>query len=134
MTIGRRTYDRLALGLEEGESVHVAGRAELYELRGQLGLRATTIERVGLGGHLVALEQLEGKTSPAEGLFAAAKARAHAVPRTIGILTAADAAARGDLVATIGAQRYPARPRSSCARRACRARAPPEAIVAAIGA
>ena len=40
VTIGRRTYDRLALGLEEGESVHVAGRAELYELRGQLGLRA----------------------------------------------------------------------------------------------
>ena len=32
--------------------MHVAGRAELYELKGELGLRATTIERIGLGGHL----------------------------------------------------------------------------------
>ncbi|HSI97977.1 MAG TPA: exodeoxyribonuclease VII large subunit, partial [Gaiellaceae bacterium] len=48
VTIGRRTFDRLELGLEEGETVHVAGCAELYELRGELGLRATTIERLGL--------------------------------------------------------------------------------------
>jgi exodeoxyribonuclease VII large subunit len=107
VTIARRTYDRLRLELLEGETVHVAGRAEIYELKGELGLRATTVERVGLGDHLVALEQLK-RSLAAEGLFAAErKRRLPRVPRAVGILTGADAAARGDLVATIGA-RFPA--------------------------
>ena len=132
VTIGRRTYDRLGLGLEEGESVHVAGRAELYELRGQLGLRATTIERIGLGGHLVALEQLKRKLA-AEGLFAAErKRRLPRVPRAIGILTGADAAARGDLVATIGA-RFPAARVVVCETRV-QGKGAAEAIVAALAA
>ncbi len=102
-----RSYDRLALALEEGETVHVAGRAELYEQKGELGLRATTIERLGLGAHLVALEQLKRKLA-AEGLFAAERKRPlPRLPRAVGILTGADAAARGDLVATIGS-RFPA--------------------------
>jgi exodeoxyribonuclease VII large subunit len=107
VTIARRVYDRLELDLSEGETVHVAGRAEMYELKGELGFRATTIERIGLGDHLLALEQLKRKLA-AEGLFAAErKRRLPRVPRAIGILTGADAAARGDLVATIGA-RFPA--------------------------
>jgi exodeoxyribonuclease VII large subunit len=107
VTIARRVYDRLELALEEGETVHVAGRAELYEQKGELGLRATTIERIGLGAHLLALEQLKRKLA-AEGLFAPErKRRLPRVPRAVGILTGADAAARGDLVATIAA-RYPA--------------------------
>jgi exodeoxyribonuclease VII large subunit len=101
VTIARRIYDRLALPLAEGETVHVAGRAELYEQKGELGLRATTVERLGIGAHLVALEQLKRKLA-AEGLFAPARKRAlPRLPRAIGILTGADAAARGDLVATI---------------------------------
>ena len=107
VTIGRRTFDGLALELAEGETVHVAGRAEIYEQKAELGLRATTIERLGLGGHLLALEQLKRRLA-AEGLFAAdRKRRLPRVPRAVGILTGADAAARGDLVATIGA-RFPA--------------------------
>jgi exodeoxyribonuclease VII large subunit len=107
VTIARRTFDRLALELAEGETVHVAGRAEIYELKGELGLRATTIERIGLGDQLVALEQLKRKLA-AEGLFAPdRKRRLPRVPRAVGILTGADAAARGDLVATIAA-RFPA--------------------------
>lgn len=107
VTIARRTYDRLELELSEGEAVHVAGRAEIYEQKAELGLRATTIERIGLGGHLLALEQLKRKLA-AEGLFAAErKRRLPRVPRAVGILTGADAAARGDLVATIRA-RFPA--------------------------
>jgi exodeoxyribonuclease VII large subunit len=106
-TIPRGTFDRLELGLEEGETVHVAGRAELYEARGTLGLRATTIERVGLGGHLLALERLKRRLA-AEGLFEPGRKRAlPRVPRAVGILTGADAAARGDLVTTIG-RRFPA--------------------------
>jgi exodeoxyribonuclease VII large subunit len=132
VTISRRTYDRLELGLEEGESVHVAGRAELYEQRGQLGLRATTIERIGLGGHLVALEQLKRRLA-AEGLFASErKRRLPRVPRAIGILTGADAAARGDLVATIGA-RFPATKVVVCETRV-QGKGAAEAIVAALGA
>jgi exodeoxyribonuclease VII large subunit len=107
VTIGRRTYDRLELDLAEGETVHVAGRAEIYELKGELGLRATTIERIGIGAHLLALEQLKQRLA-AEGLFATErKRRLPRVPRAVGILTGADAAARGDLVATIGS-RFPA--------------------------
>jgi exodeoxyribonuclease VII large subunit len=107
VTIARRVYDRLGLALEEGETVHVAGRAELYEQKGQLGLRATTIERVGLGAHLVALERLKHALA-VEGLFAPERKRPlPRLPRAVGVLTGADAAARGDLVATIGA-RFPA--------------------------
>jgi exodeoxyribonuclease VII large subunit len=107
VTIARRTYDRLELGLAEGETVHVAGRAEIYELKGELGLRATAVERIGLGDQLVALEQLKRKLAD-EGLFAPErKRRLPRVPRAVGILTGADAAARGDLVATIGS-RFPA--------------------------
>jgi exodeoxyribonuclease VII large subunit len=105
-TISRRVYDRLELQLQHGETVHVAGSAELYELRGELGLRATTIERLGLGEHLVALERLR-RTLAAEGLFAAERKRAlPRFPRAIGVVTGADAAARGDLVETIRA-RFP---------------------------
>ena len=107
VTIARRTYDRLDLDLDEGETVHVAGRAEVFEQKAELAFRATTIERLGLGGHLQALEQLKRKLA-AEGLFATErKRRLPRVPRAVGILTGADAAARGDLIATIAA-RFPA--------------------------
>ncbi len=107
VTISRGTFDRLELRLAEGETVHAAGKAELYELKGELGLRATTVERVGVGGHLVALEQLKRRLA-AEGLFAQVRKRPlPRVPRAVGVLTGADAAAQGDLVATIG-RRFPA--------------------------
>jgi exodeoxyribonuclease VII large subunit len=109
VTIGRTAYDRLELALEEGETVHVQGRAELYEARGELGLRATTIERLGLGAHLVALERLKRKLA-GEGLFAPErKRRLPRLPRAVGVLTGADAAARGDVVSTIGSRFPPAR-------------------------
>jgi exodeoxyribonuclease VII large subunit len=131
-TIARRTFDRLDLELGEGESVHVAGRAELYEQKAELGFRATTIERIGLGGHLLALEQLKRKLA-AEGLFAAErKRRLPRVPRAVGILTGADAAARGDLVATIGA-RFPAAKVVICETR-LQGKGAAAAIVSAIAA
>jgi len=55
VTIARRVYDRLGLGLEEGESVHVQGRAELYEARGQLGGLGPAARAAGLAlAHRVA--------------------------------------------------------------------------------
>lgn len=132
VTIARRIYDRLELPLEEGETVHVAGRAELYEQKGELGLRATTIERIGLGDHLLALEQLKRRLA-AEGLFAPErKRRLPRVPRGVGILTGADAAARGDLIATIGA-RFPAARIVVCEARV-QGPGAPRAIVGALGA
>ena len=132
VTIARRTFDRLELGLEEGETVHVSGRAEFYELKGELGLRATTIERIGIGGHLLALERLKRKLA-AEGLFAPERKRPlPRLPRAIGILTGADAAARGDLLATIGA-RFPAAKVVICEARV-QGKAAPAAIVAALSA
>ncbi|HJS49830.1 MAG TPA: exodeoxyribonuclease VII large subunit [Gaiellaceae bacterium] len=132
VTIGRRVFDRLELELEEGETVHVAGRAELYEQKGELGLRASTIERVGLGAHLVALERLKRQLAE-EGLFSAARKRPlPRLPRAIGILTGADAAARGDLVATIAA-RFPAAKVVVCETRV-QGKGAPERIAAALGA
>jgi len=130
VTLARRTFDRLELGLEEGETVHVAGRAELYELRGELGLRATTIERIGLGEHLVALERLKRQLA-AEGLFAAERKRPlPRLPRAVGVLTGADAAARGDLMTTIG-RRFPAAKVVVCETRV-QGRGAPEGIVSAL--
>jgi exodeoxyribonuclease VII large subunit len=132
VTIARTAYDRLELRLEEGETVHVHGRPELYEARGELGLRATVVERVGLGGHLVALEQLKRKLA-AEGLFAPErKRRVPRLPRAIGILTGADAAARGDLVTTI-ASRFPAARIVVCETRV-QGRGAPAAIIRSLRA
>ncbi len=130
VSIARAVYDRLELELKEGETVHVAGRAELYEQKAELGFRATTIERIGVGGHLVALELLKRKLA-ADGLFATErKRRLPRVPRAVGILTGADAAARGDLVATIAA-RFPAMKVVVCETRV-QGRGAPEAIVGAL--
>ncbi len=109
VTIARRRYDGLELGLGEGERVHVQGRAELYEARGSLGFRATSIERFGAGAHLAALERLK-RVLGAEGLFASERKRTlPRFPRAVGLLTGADAAARGDVVAAIQARFPPAR-------------------------
>ena len=130
VTLARVVYDRLELELEEGETVHVQGKPELYEARGELGLRAATIERIGLGEHLVALERLK-RTLAAEGLFAPErKRRLPRLPRAVGILTGADAAARGDLVATI-ASRFPAA-RIVVAETRVQGRGAPAAIISSL--
>ena len=43
----RGQFDALRLDLADGERVHVYGRPELYEARGDFRLRALTIERFG---------------------------------------------------------------------------------------
>jgi exodeoxyribonuclease VII large subunit len=102
----RGQFDALELNLQDGERVHVFGRAELYEQRGELRLKALTVERFGLGAHLAALERLK-KQLAAEGLFAAERKRAlPRFPRLIGLVTGNDAAAKGDLLTHI-VQRFP---------------------------
>ena len=106
-TMPRRRFDALELGLTEGERVHVEGKAEIYAAKGELSFRAVTIERIGLGDHLAAIERLK-RVLAAEGLFAAERKRPlPRFPRAIGVVTGADAAARGDVVTGIRT-RYPA--------------------------
>ena len=108
VTMSRRRFDALGLDLSDGERVHINGRPELYEAKGSLTFRALTIERFGLGDHLAALERLE-RTLAAEGLFAPERKRSlPKFPRAVGLLTGADAAARGDIVAAISARFPPA--------------------------
>jgi exodeoxyribonuclease VII large subunit len=109
VTMSRHVFDRLELDLQEGERVHVEGRPELMQARATLALRASTIERFGLGEHLAALQRLE-RALAAEGLFAPERKRAlPLLPRAVGLLTGVDAAARGDIVTAITTRFPPAR-------------------------
>jgi exodeoxyribonuclease VII large subunit len=102
----RGQFEALDLGLADGERVHVFGRAELYEQRGELRLKALSIERFGLGAHLAALERLKRKLA-AEGLFDESRKRAlPRFPRLIGLVTGNDAAAKRDVLTHI-VQRFP---------------------------
>lgn len=108
-TIGRGRFDALRLDLVDGERVHVFGRPELYETRGDFRLRALSIERLGLGAHLAALERLKVKLA-AEGLFAADRKRPlPRLPRLVGLVTGNDAAAKRDVLTTIASRFPPAR-------------------------
>ncbi|HVV59480.1 MAG TPA: exodeoxyribonuclease VII large subunit [Gaiellaceae bacterium] len=102
----RTQFDALRLDLSDGERVHVFGRPELYEARGELRLRALTIERFGLGAHLAALERLKQRLA-AEGLFDPGRKRPlPRFPRLIGLVTGNDAAAKRDVLTGI-ASRFP---------------------------
>ena len=107
-TMPRRRFDALELELADGQMVQAQGRAEVYEAKGELSFRVTTIERFGLGEHLAALERLK-RTLAAEGLFAPERKRPlPRFPRAVGLLSGADAAARGDVLTGIQARFPPA--------------------------
>ena len=104
----RGQFDGLRLELVDGERVHVYGRPELYEQRGDFHLRVLTIERYGLGAHLASLERLKAKLA-AEGLFAAERKRPlPRIPRLIGLVTGNDAAAKRDVLTAITTRFPPA--------------------------
>jgi exodeoxyribonuclease VII large subunit len=104
----RGQFDALRLDLTNGERVHVYGRPELWEQKGELRLRALSIERFGLGEHLAALERLKTKLA-AEGLFAESRKRPlPRIPRRIGLVTGNDAAAKRDVLTTIQSRFPPA--------------------------
>src|SRR5437868_11309259 len=108
VSMPRGQFDGLRLDLADGDRVHAYGRPELYAARGEFRLRALSLERFGLGDHLAALERLKRKLA-AEGLFAAERKRAVPVwPRTIGLVTGNDAAAKPDVLAGIQTRFPPA--------------------------
>ena len=104
----RRQFDALELDLTNGERVHVFGRAQLWQRSGEFRLKVLTIERFGQGEHLAALERLKRKLA-AEGLFALERKRPlPRLPRTIGVVTGNDAAAKRDVIAAVTARFPPA--------------------------
>src|SRR5262245_10494055 len=105
VTIARSRFDALRLDLTDGERVHVFGRPELFEAKGDFRMRALSIERFGLGDHLAALERLKKKLA-SEGVFER-KRPLPFLPRRIGLVTGNDAAAKRDVLTTITA-RFPA--------------------------
>jgi exodeoxyribonuclease VII large subunit len=105
VTIARSRFDALRLDLSDGERVHVFGRPELFEAKGDFRMRALSIERFGLGDHLAALERLK-KRLTAEGVFERKRSLPF-LPRRIGLVTGNDAAAKRDVLTTISA-RFPA--------------------------
>jgi exodeoxyribonuclease VII large subunit len=108
VTMQRGRFDALRLDLQDGERIHVYGRPELFEQRGDYRMRALSIERFGVGAHLAALERLKA-TLAGEGLFAAERKRAlPLLPRRIGLITGNDAAAKQDVLTTIQARFPPA--------------------------
>jgi exodeoxyribonuclease VII large subunit len=109
VTIARNRFDALRLDLTDGERVHVFGRPDLFEARGDFRLRALSIERFGLGDHLAALERLKRKLGD-EGLFATERKRPlPRFPRRVGLVTGNDAAAKRDVLTTVTARFPPAR-------------------------
>jgi exodeoxyribonuclease VII large subunit len=109
VTMPRGQFDALRLELVNGERVHVYGRPELFEARGDFRLRALSIERFGLGDHLAALERLKQKLA-AEGLFDTGRKRPlPRLPRRVGLVTGKDAAAKKDVLTAITARFPPAR-------------------------
>ncbi|HEY3182212.1 MAG TPA: exodeoxyribonuclease VII large subunit [Gaiellaceae bacterium] len=104
----RGQFDALRLDLVDGERVHVYGRPELFEQRGDFRLRVLSIERYGLGAHLAALERLKQKLAR-EGLFAAERKRPlPRIPRLVGLVTGNDAAAKRDVLTAITTRFPPA--------------------------
>jgi exodeoxyribonuclease VII large subunit len=105
----RGQFDALRLDLSNGERVHVYGRPELWMQKGELRLRALSIERFGIGEHLAALERLKVKLA-AEGVFADSRKRPlPRLPRRIGLVTGNDAAAKRDVLTAIQSRFPPAR-------------------------
>jgi exodeoxyribonuclease VII large subunit len=108
VSMPRGQFDALRLDLADGHRVHVYGRPELFEARGEFRLRALSLERFGLGDHLAALERLKSKLA-GEGLFAAERKRPlPLLPRRIGLVTGNDAAAKRDVLTAITSRFPPA--------------------------
>ncbi len=105
----RGQFDALRLDLASGERIQVYGRPELWPQKGELRLRALSIERFGIGEHLAALERLKARLA-AEGLFAESRKRSlPRLPRRIGLVTGNDAAAKRDVLTAIQTRFPPAR-------------------------
>jgi exodeoxyribonuclease VII large subunit len=108
VSMPRGQFDGLRLEIVDGDRIHVYGRPDFFEARGEFRLRALSLERFGLGDHLAAIERLKRKLA-AEGVFAAERKRPLPVlPRRIGLVTGNDAAAKRDVLTAVTTRFPPA--------------------------
>jgi exodeoxyribonuclease VII large subunit len=109
VSIPRARFDALRIDLADGITVHVFGRPELFAARGAFRLRALSVEPLGLGALLAALERVKAKLA-AEGLFDEARKRPlPLLPRRVALVTGPEAAAKRDFVSAVAARFPPAR-------------------------
>lgn len=91
----------LKFKLEDGLKVLGWGRVSVYSPRGEYQLVVETLEPVGLGSLMLALEQLKAKLS-AEGLFEVSRKKSlPRKPHTVGVVTSATGAAVRDIIRII---------------------------------
>ncbi len=103
----KEKFDRIQPPPAVGDRVHVFGRGELWQRRGEFRFRAYAIEQFGLGQLLRRIEEVRLRLAE-EGLFAAERKRPLPfLPRVVGLVCGSDAAAKRDVVETATA-RHPA--------------------------
>ena len=91
----------LKFKIEDGLKVLAWGRVNVYSPRGEYQLIVETLEPAGLGGLMLALEQLKAKLAT-EGLFdVSRKMPLPRRPRNIGVVTSASGAAVRDIIRII---------------------------------
>jgi exodeoxyribonuclease VII large subunit len=97
----------LKFRLHDGLQVIVWGKVSVYGARGEYQLILDTMEPAGLGGLMLAFEQLRERLT-AEGLFDPSKKRnLPAFPKTIGLVTSSKGAAVSDMIRILR-RRFPA--------------------------
>jgi exodeoxyribonuclease VII large subunit len=130
--IERDRFARLEPAPAVGDRLHAYGRGELWRKRGEFRFRAFTLEQFGLGQLLKRIEELRVKLA-AEGLFAEErKLPLPLLPRVVGLVCGADAAAKRDVVET-AERRYPP-VRFRVAEATVQGRAAPASVAAALAA
>lgn len=97
---------KLAFKPEDGMKVYIRGDVNVYERDGNYQLYAQTMEPEGIGGLMLAFNQLKDKLKE-EGLFdMQLKKPIPTFPKTIGVITATSGAVIRDICTTIK-RRYP---------------------------
>jgi exodeoxyribonuclease VII large subunit len=100
----KEKFDRIQPPPRVGDRVHVFGRGELWQRRGEFRFRAYAIEQFGLGQLLRRIEEVRLRLA-GEGLFAADRKRPLPfLPRVVGLVCGSDATAKRDVVETATAR------------------------------
>jgi exodeoxyribonuclease VII large subunit len=92
----RRQASLLRFAPKDGDAVRLRGQVSVYESRGQMQLIAESMEEVGQGALLAAVQRLKERLRT-EGLFERKRALP-AFPRCIGVVTSLQGAALRDIV------------------------------------
>ncbi len=105
-TIPKSRFEALKLDLRDGDLVQCFGRPDIYSARGTFQLRVQGMEHAGRGLILQQLEALKAKLE-AEGLFEESRKQPLPyLPRRVGVITGAGAAAQGDFLRNVY-ERFP---------------------------